>query len=289
MPPKYIHEGLVELFRCRPDLAASFLREVFGLLMPDSTKTRTEPCDFTDMGPKEFRGDVAFSMTDADDNNLAGIVVEVQMARDETRRWSWPVYLATLRARLRCPAYLLVVTPDSAVAEWARRPIALGHPGMTLCPLVLGPELIPAVTDNAEAMAWPERAVLSAIAHADGPQADEVLSALLAALEKTDDERSKMYYDIVLATMSESAKRHLEELMTTGYEYQSDFARKYVAEGEVAGVARMVLDVLDIRGIAVSDEIRERISGCHDVDQLETWHRRAMLADTADDLFTPNA
>ncbi|KAA8889245.1 hypothetical protein F3087_09840 [Nocardia colli] len=77
--------------------------------------------------------------------------------------------------------------------------------------------------------------------------------------------------------------------MTTGYEYQSDFARKYVAEGEVAGVARMVLDVLDIRGIAVSDEIRERISGCHDVDQLETWHRRAMLADTADDLFTPNA
>ncbi|MFI6044926.1 hypothetical protein ACIA8C_25075 [Nocardia sp. NPDC051321] len=73
--------------------------------------------------------------------------------------------------------------------------------------------------------------------------------------------------------------------MTTRYEYQSDFARKYVAEGQASGAARMVLEVLDIRGISVSDEVRARISNCSDVDQLGIWHRRAMLADTADDLF----
>lgn len=297
MSPKFNHEGFVELFRSRPELAPDFLREVFGLPMPDSCQTRAEPCDFTDMGPKEFRGDAAFSVTDETGTALAGIAVEVQLAQDSTRKWSWPVYLVTLRARLKCPVFLLVVTPDAGVAKWARQPIELGHPGLTLRPLVLGPELVPAVTDSAEAVAMPERAVMSAVAHADGPQAHEVLSALVAVLQKNDDQQTKMYYDFVRAALSESALHHLEELMTTGYDYQSDFARKYVAEGraegeamgraegEAAGVARMVLEVLDIRSIPVSDEVRARISSCSDVEQLGIWHRRAMLTDTADNLF----
>ncbi|WP_246180626.1 hypothetical protein [Nocardia ninae] len=289
MPPKYIHEGLVELFRCRPELAAGFLHEVFGLPLPDFQQTRTEACDFTDIGPKEFRGDMAFSLTNGSGTPVAGIAVEVQLRRDGTRQWSWPVYVVTLRARLKCPVFLLVVAPDVGVAEWAARPIDLGHPGMTLRPLVLGPNQVPAVTDPAEAVAVPERAVLSAIAHAEGPQAREVLSALLAGLVKTEDERAKMYYDIVHKALSESAQHHLEELMTTGYEYQSDFARKYVDEGRAEGraseAARMVLTVLDARGISVSDEIRARVLRCADVDQLETWVRRAVLVDTADELF----
>ncbi|MEU7144143.1 hypothetical protein ABZ942_32180 [Nocardia sp. NPDC046473] len=279
----------MELFRSRPELAVDFLREVFELSMPDATQTHAEPCDFTDIGPKEYRGDVAFSVTDETGTALVGIAVEVQLARDGTRKWSWPVYLVTLRARLKCPVFLLVVAPDSGVATWARQPIELGHPGLTLHPLVLGPELVPAVTDTAEAIAVPERAVLSAIAHADGPQAHEVLSALIAGLQKTDDQQTKMYYDIVLAALSESAQHHLEELMTTGYEYQSDFARMYVAEGRAEGrateAARIVLRILDAKGISVSDEIRVRITSCDDVDQLERWVDRAALAKAADDLF----
>ncbi|MFI7000755.1 hypothetical protein [Nocardia sp. NPDC050175] len=93
--------------------------------------------------------------------------------------------------------------------------------------------------------------------------------------------------------MSESALHHLEELMTTGYENKSDFARMYVAEGraevEAAGVARMVLEALDIRGIPVSDEVRARISSCTDVDQLGIWHRRAVLADSANEAFALSA
>ncbi|MFI6169638.1 hypothetical protein ACIBCN_22850 [Nocardia sp. NPDC051052] len=286
MSPSFIHEGFVELFRSRPELAAGFLQDVFGLPMPDSHQTHAEPCDFTDMGPKEFRGDAAFAVTDEAGTALVGIAVEVQLAQDGTRQWSWPVYLVTLRARLKCPVFLLVVAPDSAVAQWARQPIELGHPELTLCPLVLGPELVPAVTDSAEAVAMPERAVLSAIAHADGPQAHEVLSALLAGLQKTDDQQTKMYYDIVRTALSESALHHLEELMTTGYEYQSDFARKYVAEGRAAEAARIIFRVLDTRGISVSADVRARISNCEDLEQLEGWIDRAVIVDTADDLFT---
>lgn len=74
--------------------------------------------------------------------------------------------------------------------------------------------------------------------------------------------------------------------MTTGtYEYQSEFARRYFHEGKAEGEARAVLSVLATRGIDVPDEIRTRITECTDVDQLDTWVRRATTATSVDDLF----
>ena len=73
------------------------------------------------------------------------------------------------------------------------------------------------------------------------------------------------------------------------YEYKSDFARKYVAEGKEEGKAeeagKAVLLVLEARGIAVPEEVRARISGCDDVSLLETWVRRAATVDSIDELF----
>lgn len=112
------------------------------------------------------------------------------------------MYLATLRARLRTPETLLGLCPSTRVAQWCGQPIDLGHPGWHLRPLVVDPGQVPAVTDPAEAGRSPELAVLSALAHSEGPERDKVLP--------------------------EAARHHLEELMTAGtYEYRSDFARKY--------------------------------------------------------------
>jgi hypothetical protein len=288
---------LVELFRSEPTLAAWFLTHVFGEKIPDYQEARAEPCDFTDIGPKEFRGDTALALIGPEGMPIAGIDVEIQLGQDESRRWSWPVYVATLRSRLRCPTYLLVVSPKADVAEWCRTPIDLGHPGLVLRPLVLGPDRIPAVTDPVEAVAEPERAVLSAIAHGEDSAADEVFSALLAGLHKADDERQRMYYDIVAAALSMTAQRRLEEIMATTKEYQSDFARRYVAQGRAEGLAegraegcaegeaRMLLMVLDARGIPTTPEVRDRIANCTDLQQLEAWARKAVTATTIDELF----
>jgi hypothetical protein len=82
-----------------------------------------------------------------------------------------------------------------------------------------------------------------------------------------------------------AARNCLEELMAiTGYEYQSEFARRYFGQGEAKGEAKAVLAILDARGIAVPDEIRARISGCTDLDQLDVWIRRAATADKIQDL-----
>ncbi len=287
--PGHPHESLVELFRSQPMLAAWYLRHVFGEKVPDYERARAEPCDFTDVGPKEFRGDSAFGLYDPSGRAMSAICVEIQRKKDPSRHWQWPVYLATLRARLRCPTYLLIVATNPTVAEWCRNPIDFGHPELVLRPLVLGPDTIPAVTDPAEAIAAPERAVLSAIAHGNEPNADALLVALMAGLSNTDYELGKMYYDMVAEALTAAAQRRLEELMNNTYEYRSDFARRYVAEGRAEGRAQgeaaALLMVLEARGIDVPGDSRDRIMTCGDLDQLGVWIRRAPSVESVDELF----
>ena len=67
-----------------------------------------------------------------------------------------------------------------------------------------------------------------------------------------------------------------------GYEYQSDFAKKYVAEGRAEGLteatASAVLTVLQGRGLTVSDAVRERILSQKDPERLKLWLKRAVVA-----------
>ncbi|NKQ56679.1 hypothetical protein HFP15_27780 [Amycolatopsis sp. K13G38] len=287
--PSHLHEGLVELFRQRPALAAELLTEQLRAPLPSFEDARLDSCDLTDLTPTEYRADAVVVLTRAERPVLA-VVVEIQLRRDAAKRWSWPVYLATLRARLRTPVTLLVLCPDKRTGTWCAQPIELGHPGWTLRPQVVDPGQVPAVTDPVAAERSPELAVLSAMAHSESPDRGKVLSALLAGLQTVDDERVTRYYDLVLAVLPEAARAHLEELMTTGtYEYQSDFARKYfgqgLAEGEVVGEAKALLEVLSARDITVPDDIRSRILDCTDTEILRTWVRRAVTVGSADELF----
>jgi hypothetical protein len=79
-------------------------------------------------------------------------------------------------------------------------------------------------------------------------------------------------------------------MMMKGYEYQSDFAKKYVAEGLTKGItkgiakgrtqeaAHNLLTVLRVRGIAVPDAVRERILAEKEPERLERWLEKAVVA-----------
>lgn len=291
--PSALHEAVVEMFRNRPRLAAELLAGQLGLPLPVFEHARVETGEFTDVSPAEFRADAVVVLTAAGEP-VQVVVVEVQLRRDPDKRWTWPVYLAALRARVRRPAVLLVVCTDDAVADWCATPIELGHPGARLTPLVLGPRQVPLVTDRGLAASAPELAVLSAIAHGSGPRAAAVVPALLGAFEAAAGRPSALYADLVMATLSEVARRHLEQLMALGtYEYQSEFARRYFGQGKDEGrsegraeaLAGAVLQVLAARGVAVPDPVRDRVRACHDVEQLDTWLSRAATADAVADLF----
>jgi hypothetical protein len=287
--PSHMHEALIELFRHRPSLVAELLTDPLGVDVPPWRDARLDSGELTDLTPTEYRADAVVTLSTSDKPRLA-VVIEVQLGRDPSKRRSWPVYLATLHARLRCSTVLLVLCADAAVAEWCARPISLGHPGWVLTPLVLGPEQVPVVTDADRARDWPELAVLSAMAHGARPERDKIFHALLEGLAIADHDHSTLYADVVLAALPEAARRQLEALMTTGtYEYQSEFARRYFhqgrAEGEAKGEAKAVLSVLSTRGIEVPDDARRRIMECTDVELLDVWVRRAITADSVDDLF----
>lgn len=107
---------------------------------------------------------------EGDGQSRLGVVSEVQLSQDWRKRYSWPAYLANLHARDKCPVYLVVICADQATARWAATPIDLGHPGMVLIPLVIGPDNTPVITDVVRAIGNIGLAVVSAITHSKDPQ-----------------------------------------------------------------------------------------------------------------------
>jgi hypothetical protein len=284
------HEALARLFRDRPELAPEMLR-LFGVPLPDYQEARVESADFNQFAPIEFRADLVVLLVDG--KPVLGIVIEVQLSEKAEKRLTWPVYVSTLRARMGCPACVLVVAPDAGVARWAAAPIDIG-PGARLQPIVLGPSAVPIVVDADAARQEPELAVLSALAHAEDADADLAariaLTAMVACLS-LDTEAALFYADVIRNALGPAARVALEALMQDPQhrEFQSDFARKYTAigraEGKAEGEAKAILRVLDKRGVALTAEQRDRVLACTDIATLEGWLDRALLATAADELF----
>ena len=282
------HEILVDLFKSRPSLAAEILVEALGVPLPPYTQARLASTDLTEIQPAEYRADAVVVLLDRD-IPIRVIIVEVQLAVDPRKRFSWPAYVTVSRAIHGCPAGLLVVAPDPVLAAWCAEPIETGVPGFVLRPPVLRRTAVPVVTDLVEAARRPELGVLSAMAHGETDKGATIAAAVLPAIRGLDDDRARFYYDLVYNSLNETARRALEAMMK-GYEYQSDFAKKYVAQGRVEGrlegraegraeeAARALLTVLRVRGIAVPDAVRERILAQTDPERLERWLEKAAVA-----------
>ncbi|MFF7903302.1 hypothetical protein ACIP4X_12120 [Streptomyces sp. NPDC088817] len=59
-------------------------------------------------------------------------------------------------------------------------------------------------------------------------------------------------------------------------------------KGKAEGEAKGVLRVLEVRGLPVSDDIRERITSCTDLDRLADWLDRSGTVERTEDLFVGN-
>jgi hypothetical protein len=190
----------------------------------------------------------------------------------------------------------LVVCVNEAIARWCARPIEVGPGWPALVPFVLGPGVVPAVTDPDRASRAPEVAVLSALEHGRGSKALDVALAALRAVASLDDERALFYTDLVLHALNAAARKALEAIMGNGtYEYQSDFARKYFdqgklegkAEGKADGKASALIAVLRARDLVVPDDVREAILSCRDLSALDRWLHRALSTDSVEEIFEP--
>lgn len=232
--PSLRHDVLVELFRAAPALAPRLLVDALGQRLPEG-RARIGSVDLSAVAPAGFFADVVVELCgDGDGAPRGSVVVEVQLGRAPDKRRAWLAYVANEHARTGADVWLLVVAPDRAIARWCARPITVGHPGLVLEPLVLHPALVPRVTDVTAAERMPELAVLSALTHANDPDAAQIGWAAIVASRRVAAEKQKLYVDVVLGALNELARRELEAMMEK-YEYQSEFARKYIALGRSEG------------------------------------------------------
>lgn len=296
--PSPLHEALVLLFRSRPALAAELLRAC-GLPLPEHSRVVLSSETMRNVRPVELAADVMVALEDDERRSLT-MIVEVQLRIDEQKRRTWPSYVTLSQRELGCPCVLLVIALDEAVAEWARRPIPLGHPGFVLTPLVIGSDVVPVVMSVEQAARDLELAVLSAVAHGHGERAIDVARPTfhaLAGFASLDPDRAGIYLDVVLGALSASARAALEAEMKFKYEYQSDFARRYFAEGKTegraegkaegaaAGEADALLRVLAARGFVVDAVTEARIRACTDLEVLGRWVTRAVTATSLGQVF----
>jgi hypothetical protein len=279
--PSHFHEALVQLFRNRPELAPELL-SLLQTDLPAYSAVRIDSAELTDIQPAEYRADLVVTLIDA--LPRLGIVVEVQLSIDDRKQFAWPAYVANLRARLKCPVCLLVVAGDEAVARWAAKPVKIGG-GNYFAPLIVRPGSVPEITDASQAQSDPELAVLSAIAHGrdtDIHKAAQIARAARLASDCLDEDRSVLYLDLIMVSLSEAARGELEIMKPAGYEFQSDFARHHFARGQTQGRVALVVKLLTRRFGPLTQQVEARIAEAS-IAQLDDIGERLLTAQTLDE------
>jgi hypothetical protein len=287
------HEALHRIFQDGRALFAHAMARALNIETPVPAHVDELSVDFTEFKPVvERRADsvlkAEFRTGNPEDDYI--LIVESQTDSDETRRMSWPYYVAFVQNKYKCKVVLLAVCSKTATARWAREPIVTGLPGLTCqttIPVVLGPDNVPVVVTVEEAAADLHFAVFSALTHSRGRKARAILGVLAAALATTDTDTARD-----LAAFTESGLGNTpglpiwRELMAAKpFPYITEMEARGEAKGEVKGEVKFILRALKRRGVVVDDASRKRIESCTDQVTLGIWFDRSLDATTVEDLF----
>jgi len=261
------------------------------------------------MIPAEFRADLVLELRSVAGALVLAIVLEVQRDDDDDKKYTWPVYVSVVRARKRCPTVVLVVAPDAEIASWAAQPIDLGLGLGTVRPLVIGASSVPEVVDPAVAEQEVELAVLSALAHGNGPNKEAVLAATHTGLERlaeVDREHAAAYFEMIYNMLRDPMRRVLEALVmqrqTENKTTRAPFIQRFIDEGELKGLREGKLDGLRegkldgkrdalLRliarvGVPLSEGDRARILACTDGATLDRWLDNVLGAKSGADILS---
>lgn len=121
---------------------------------------------------------------------------------------------------------------------------------------------------------------------ADVHKSVQIAATAIAASSHLDAERISLYVDLVLISLPEAARRALRAMDPVKYEYQSDFAKQYIAVGLAEGIAKgrveIVLKLLALRFGLLPDALQAKIRTL-DGNQLDMLAERILRAPTLDE------
>ncbi|WP_438018465.1 hypothetical protein WMF18_05055 [Sorangium sp. So ce315] len=167
---------------------------------------------------------------------------------------------------------------------------------------MLGPAVVPEIIDPTDAEKETELAVLSAVAHGNGPSGLTVVQAALAALGRLDQAHAMVYFQVIWNGLREPMRQALEALvMERQIEGEATFPPslqrlidrgiregelKGMREGRLEGKRDTLLRLLARAGIALTEDESARIQACTDVATLDRWIENVLGAKTAAEVLS---
>jgi hypothetical protein len=121
-----------------------------------------------------------------------------------------------------------------------------------------------------------------AVRHRRGAAAKRIVHEAIALTDHAGDAslrtaQVQAIFNVLDAPLLELFK---EIVMNVDTMPESDAFRELRLMIEARGEARMLLQLLAVRGLTVDDEFRARVMACDDRALLERWHARAVTAAT---------
>ncbi|MFF9493503.1 hypothetical protein [Streptomyces flaveolus] len=228
--------------------------------------------------------------TSASDGEPLLLAVEAQSGKNPDKPASWAYYASYMLNKYRLQPLLLVVCQDRATAEWAAREVSFGPrqwPLLTLRPLVAGPHNMPVITDPAAVRKDLALATLSAITHATHPDVGAILKSVTTVLRDTPQNIADPIIELVAQGLGKHpAAQQWRKLVAVDLSFYKSFISEEIRdEGRAQRAAEDVLAILEVRGISIPETVRERVTGCDDLEILRHWLRRAVTAPTAEEIF----
>lgn len=266
---------------------------MLGIGFPTPASITVLPNDLTETSPVERRVDSLLRLDPAEGEPLL-LAVEAQSGKNPDEPAAWAYYASYILNKYRLQPLLLVVCQDRASAEWAAREVSFGPrqwPLLTLRPLVAGPHNMPVITDPATVRKDLALATLAAITHATHPDAGAILKSMTTVLRDTPQAVADPIVELIAQGLGKHPAAHLwRKLVAVDLSFYKSFISEEIRdEGRAEGAARRaaedVLDILEVRGMDIPEAVRERVTGCDDPEILRVWHRRAVTAPTAEDIF----
>jgi hypothetical protein len=200
------------MVRESPALVLHLAEMIAGEHLPAGVALEPIPSRLWDSRPSGSRPpDAAYLIKDADGELLRPIALAVQLGRCPGKKDEWLHCMATLLSTFRSLVTFAVVTLDRDTERWCAEPLVLDHGPSFFRPTVIGPSVIPRITDIAQAKTTPELAVLSALAHSRASGAMTIAFAAIAACETLDTDQGRRYADFLTDWLDDTAPTFLSE------------------------------------------------------------------------------
>lgn len=296
------HEASHRIFQDHPEVLAP----IFGALgLPLPAKAAIEPLtpDATELKPLERRVDTVLKVEPSEGEGFL-LAIEAQTRRAPDKGANWSYYVAYLRAKFGLPVLLVAVCRNRTTASWAAGPFECRvGPWTTQVtrPFVLGPDSVPRISDESTVAREPALATFSAIVHSESEEIAAILGVLARGMRSFDKPTAKYWSELLEIGLADTPAREtwreLEKMVVSYFPGRGTvFEEAYLegraegraegeAEGKAEGKAEAVLRVLEVRGLPVSAEVRERVTSCADLGRLDVWLLRAVTAERVEDLF----